>query len=267
MTDYGLVSIITPSYNSSQFIAETIRSIQSQSYKNWELIITDDCSTDNSCEIIESFIHEDSRIKLIRLEKNSGAGVARNTSISASSGRYIAFCDSDDRWYPDKLAKQLEFMSKKNCALTYSSYDICDENNNIMGYVECLPNLNKSQIKRDNGIGCLTAIYDTMKIGKHYMPKLRKRQDWCLWIEIISSCKKAYGIQEPLALYRDRSNSISSNKLEMLKYNYQVYHNFLKKNAVTSLSLLTFKFIPYYFYKKIKQKKDYKNRLSKIKNK
>lgn len=257
-----MVSIITPSFNSSKFIGETIEAIQAQTYKNWELIITDDFSSDNSCEIIESYAAKDSRIKLIRLEKNSGAGVARNTSIQAAKGRYIAFCDSDDRWYPNKLERQLEFMKKKDCALTYSSYDVCDENDNIIGYVECLPNLNKSKIKRDNGIGCLTAIYDTEKVGKHYMPKLRKRQDWCLWIEIISSCKKAYGIQEPLAIYRDRSKSISSNKVEMLKYNYEVYHSFLKKNAVSSFSLLVFKFLPYYFYKKFKQKQDFKKHSS-----
>lgn len=261
MIERELVSIITPSYNCSQFIEETIESIEAQTYKDWELIITDDCSTDNTCEIIENYASKDPRIKLIKLGKNSGAGVARNTSIREAKGRYIAFCDSDDRWYPEKLEKQIEFMKQKDCALTYTSYDVCNENGEITGFVECLPKLNKSKIKRDNGIGCLTAIYDVEKIGKHYMPKLRKRQDWCLWIEIISSCKKAYGLQEPLALYRDRTNSISSNKIEMLKYNYQVYHSFLKKNAVSSLSLLTFKFLPYYLYKKIKQKKDFKKRL------
>jgi len=127
MDNFGLVSIITPSYNSSSFIAETIESILSQTYLNWELLITDDCSTDRSVEIIERYIQRDSRIKLFRLEKNCGAGVCRNRSISEAKGRFIAFCDSDDRWCPEKLEKQLAFMRGKDCALSYTSYMTCDE--------------------------------------------------------------------------------------------------------------------------------------------
>lgn len=263
MGDYGLVSVITPAYNSAKFIAETIESVLAQTYPYWEMIITDDCSTDNTCEIIEGYAEKDPRIKLICLDKNSGAGVARNTSIKAAKGRFIAFCDSDDRWYPEKLERQIVFMKEKDCALSYTSYDVCDEDGKIFGFVECLPSLNNSKILRNNSIGCLTSIYDTEKIGKRYMPELRKRQDWCLWMEIIAACKKAYGIQEPLALYRDRAKSISSNKIEMLKYNYQVYHSFLKKNHIVAGSYLVFRFLPYYFYKKFKQKQDYKKHLSK----
>lgn len=260
MKDYGLVSIITPSYNCAAFIGETIESIISQTYPNWELLITDDCSTDNSLEVISRYCVRDPRIKLLRLEKNSGAGIARNNSISAAQGRYIAFCDSDDRWYPEKLVKQLEFMDNENCALSYTSYDVCDEAGKLSGYVECLKNLSKSTILRDNGIGCLTAIYDTEKIGKHYMSSMRKRQDWCLWIDIINKTGEAKGLRQPLALYRDRAASISSNKVEMLKYNYEVYHTFLKKSPLTSWRILMFRFIPYYIYKKLKQKFDYKKR-------
>ena len=122
-----LVSIITPCYNSAKFIGETIDSIQAQTFKDWELIITDDCSTDNTTEIIERYIAADPRIKLYKLEKNSGGGVARNNSIKAAKGRYIAFCDSDDRWHPWKLAKQLEFMQKNDYAFSYTSYMTCDE--------------------------------------------------------------------------------------------------------------------------------------------
>ena len=262
MTDYGLLSIITPSYNCSSFIGETIESIQAQTYTNWELLITDDCSSDNSKEVIQSYADKDPRIKLLVLDKNSGAGVARNNSIKEANGRYIAFCDSDDRWYPEKLEKQLQFMKDNNCTLSYSSYDVCDENGKIIGYVECLKELTKSKIIRDNGIGCLTAIYDSEKLGKHYMPTMRKRQDWCLWIDIILSGGIAKGLQQPMALYRDRANSISSNKAEMLKFNYEVYHTFLKKSPLVAWSILFGKFIPYYFYKKIKQKSDYKKRLA-----
>ena len=127
MNDFGLVSIITPSYNCAGFIGETIASIQAQTYRNWELIITDDCSTDNSTQVIESYCRQDSRIKLLRLDSNSGAGAARNNSIRAARGRFIAFCDSDDRWTPDKLQLQLEFMTSNGYGLTYTSYDTCSE--------------------------------------------------------------------------------------------------------------------------------------------
>lgn len=262
MEDFGLISIITPSYNCASFIGETIESIQAQTYINWELLITDDCSSDNSREVIQTYVDKDPRIKLLVLDKNSGAGIARNNSIKAAKGRYIAFCDSDDRWYPEKLEKQLQFMQDNNCTLSYSSYDVCDEDGEIIGYVECLKELTKSKIIRDNGIGCLTAIYDSEKLGKHYMPSMRKRQDWCLWIDIIQSGGIAKGFQQPMALYRNRANSISSNKTGMLKFNYEVYHTFLKKSPLVAWLILFGKFMPYYFYKKIKQKSDYKKRLS-----
>ena len=262
MKDYGLVSIVTPSYNCADFIGETIDSILSQTYTNWELLITDDCSTDKSREVISSYVEKDSRIKLFKLEKNSGAGVARNNSIKEAKGRFIAFCDSDDRWYPDKLECQLDFMVKNGYGLTYSSYDTCDENGNINGFVGCLRKLTYPKILRDNGIGCLTAIYDAGKIGKHYMPSIRKRQDWCLWQRIIKEIGEAHGLQKPLALYRVRSGSISSNKIEMLRYNFNVYHQECGYSKPVAAIILGGYFLPYYFYKKIKQKRDYKNRLA-----
>lgn len=253
-----LVSIVTPSFNSSKFIFETIKSIQEQTIKNWELLITDDCSSDNSYEIIKNTFISDPRIKVFKLEKNSGAGAARNNSIEKAKGRYIAFCDSDDRWYPSKLEEQIRFMQEKDCFLSYSSYDTCNEKGEIIGFVRCLPSLNYYKIIRDNGIGCLTAIYDTQKIGKHYFPLIRKRQDWSLWIKIIKEHGDAFGLDKPLALYRVREDSISSNKMEMLKYNYNVYHEILGYNKVKSAMILGLYFMPYYFYKKIKQKIDYK---------
>ncbi len=260
MTDNGLVSIITPSYNCADYIAQTIESIQAQTYRTWELLITDDCSTDNTRERICQYADKDNRIRLFKLDKNSGAGVARNNSIKEAKGRYIAFCDSDDRWYPYKLEKQIKFMQENDCPLSYTSYDTCNETGEIIGYVECLDSLSYAKIIRDNGIGCLTAMYDCKKIGKHYMPSIRKRQDWCLWIDIIKQHGKAYGLKEPLALYRIRSGSISSNKFEMLKYNFNVYHDILKFNRLTSWLMLGGYFMPYYFYKKIKQKLNYRSR-------
>lgn len=262
--DFGKVSIITPSFNCANYIADTIRSIQRQTYTNWELLITDDCSIDSSRQVIKGFTESDSRIKLFKLDKNSGAGIARNNSIKEASGKFIAFCDSDDRWFPDKLEKQLKFMVEGGYGLTYTSYDTCSESGKINGYVKCLPKLTISKIIRDNGIGCLTAIYNAEIIGKHYMPAIRKRQDWCLWIDIIKKHGPAYGLQVPLALYRVRQGSISSNKVEMLKYNYNVYNKVLGFNPLVSCVILGGYFLPYYFYKKFKQKRDYKKRQQKL---
>ncbi|MCH5242926.1 MAG: glycosyltransferase family 2 protein [Muribaculaceae bacterium] len=251
MTDYGLVSIITPSYNSSQFIAETIQSIQAQSYKNWELIITDDCSTDNSCEIIESFIKKDSRIKLIKLDKNSGAGVARNTSIGASSGRYIAFCDSDDRWFPEKLQSQLNFMNAKKCDLSYSSYLLCNETDHIDGIVVGPKHVSLTSMMKDDKMGFLTVMYDVKKLGKIYLPKMRKRQDWAWKLMALKVCKVAYGMKEPLAIYRVRHDSISRNKKTLIKYNIAVYQEIFNWSYLKSLLFFLFCFLPSYFKKRL----------------
>lgn len=257
MVDYGLVSIITPSYNSSDFIVETIEAIEAQTYMNWELLITDDCSNDNSCEIIERYARKDNRIKLFRLEQNSGAGVARNFSIKIAQGRFIAFCDSDDCWYPKKLEKQLAFMIDHEYDFSYTSYDTCNEKGDLIGCVKCLHQLSYLTLIRDNGIGCLTSIYNAEKIGKMYMPTIRKRQDWGLWLNIIKKTKYAYGLQDRLAIYRIRRDSISSNKISMLRYNFNLYHQVEGFSAITSFILLVFYFLPYYFYKKMKQKRNY----------
>lgn len=178
MNTSGLVSIITPSYNSSLFIVQTIESILAQTYTNWELLITDDCSTDNSVEIIEWYCQKDARIKLFLRKCNGGAGICRNNSIQKAKGQFIAFCDSDDYWMPDKLEKQLAFMAKKGCVLSYTSYMTCDENGDMKGIVVCRNTESFFSSKCNNGIGCLTAMYDVRKMGKIFMPTIRKRQDW-----------------------------------------------------------------------------------------
>lgn len=252
MKDYGLVSIVTPSYNSANYIADTIEAVLTQTYPHWELLITDDCSTDNSVEIIEEYAGRDSRIRLQRLEKNSGAGVCRNKSIEVAQGRYIAFCDGDDVWMPQKLEKQLAFMEKRGCALTYSSYMLMDEEGHEKGIAVCRSRLNYNLLKRDNEIGCLTAMYDTEKVGKMYMSSIRKRQDWGLWLEILAKCKVAYGIKEPLAYYRIRSGSISNNKLALVKHNINVYRTILKFPVLKAYLFFLFVFMPTYLWKRLK---------------
>ena len=244
------VSIITPTHNSSEFIAATIKSIQNQSYTNWELIITDDCSTDNTVEIIHKIIQEDSRISLIELNNNSGTGVARNKSIEAACGRFIAFCDSDDLWIPNKLELQLRFLIDQKAAFTYSSYLLQDETRNYIGKVIAPQTISFKKILRNNYIGCLTAIYDTKVLGKMYMPDIRKRQDWVLWISIIKRLKVVEGITEPLAIYTVRKDSISRNKLNLIKYNWIVYSKALNLSPIASL-LYMIQFLYYYARKKI----------------
>ena len=245
-----LVSIITPTFNSGKYIRDTIDSVISQTYPNWELLITDDCSTDATCEIVEKYAAMDSRIKLFRLEKNSGGGVARSNSIEHANGRYLAFCDSDDRWLPNKLEKQLQFMTEKGCCLSYSSYLTCIEDANVSGIVVCKSKLTYKEECRDNQIGCLTAIYDTHPYGKVYFPSIRKRQDWGFMVRALEKCGIAYGMKEPLAIYRLRQGSISSNKMQLIKYNIRFYKEVLHYNHIKAFLKFVFCFLPSYIMKK-----------------
>lgn len=246
-----MVSIITPTFNSERFIKDTIESIIAQTYANWELLITDDCSSDSTCDIIENYVRNDSRIKLYRLEKNSGGGVARSNSIDKAQGRYLAFCDSDDRWLPNKLEKQLEFMKEKNCCLSYSSYLTCvEEDNDVTGIIVCKSSLTYKEECRDNQIGCLTALYDTLPYGKIYFPIIRKRQDWGFMVRALEKCGIAYGMKEPLAIYRVRHGSISSNKLQLIKYNIRFYIEVLRYSYAKAILKFIFCFLPSYIWKK-----------------
>lgn len=247
-----LVSIITPSYNSAHFIEQTIKAIQNQTYSNWELLITDDCSTDNTFDIVKTYADKDPRIKLFKLEVNSGAGIARNNSIENANGRYIAFCDSDDVWLPHKLEKQISFMRATGATLCYSSYMLCTEQGEITGKIMARDKETFFSTKCDDRIGCLTAIYDTTHHGKFFMPSLRKRQDWGLWLTILKKCRVAHGIKEPLAIYRLRDNSISHNKMALVKYNIAVYKTVLGWPTVIAVPFFLFVFMPSYTLKKIR---------------
>ncbi len=226
-----------------------INSIISQTYNNWELVITDDFSSDNTTKIIESYVKNDSRIKLLKLENNCGAGVARNNSIKFAKGRFIAFCDSDDQWEKNKLELQLKFIQENDLVFSFSDYKVIDENNNYQGYVKCPNKLTYKKLLNNNYVGCLTAIYDTEFLGKLMMSKIRKRQDWVLWLSIMKKIESTKGLNTSLAIYRNRSNSISSSKFKLLKYNWSVYNQELGFNKVTSFYYLV-KFIIHYFFKK-----------------
>lgn len=230
-----MVSIITPSYKSAMFISQTINSVLAQTYQDWEMIIVDDVSPDNSNEIIEKYVKKESRIKLIKLEKNSGPAVARNRAIEEARGKYIAFLDADDLWMPQKLEKQIEFMSENDLAFTYSSYNLIDENGNDFGKFITKEVINYNEMLKTCSVGCLTAIYDTQKLGKVYMPNILKRQDYGLWLKILKKSGSTKGMLEPLATYRILKSSVSSNKLNAALYVWKLFREIEKLNIFKSV--------------------------------
>ena len=257
-----LVSVIMPTFNASKYLADSIESILSQTYTNLELLITDDCSTDETRNILKEFSERDKRVKVKYLKENSGPGVARNRSIERAKGRYIAFCDCDDRWMPDKLEQQIAHMRKHDCALCSSSYLICDENDKITGVNISPSHVTLGMLKRDNKIGCLTAIYDIKRLGhKFYMPAIRKRQDWALFLNILKECQICFCITEPLAYYRQRVNSVSSNKFSLVKYNVNVYETVFGYTRLRAYLYFFLIFMPTYYAKVLKRDSDSKRYL------
>ncbi len=235
----NLVSIITPTYNSEKFISATIQSVQNQTYSNWELLIIDDCSTDKTVEIITNAIKLDVRIKLHSLTKNEGTGVARNVGVANSKGCYISFLDSDDLWKPNKLETQLDFMKENNLAFTFSFYECIDEEGNTLNIRKEAPNLTSyKKLFFCNYIGNSTAMYNAAILGKIPINQIRKRQDWMLWLTIVKKIKVAQPAPEVLAYYRVRKNSISASKMELLRYNFNVYYKFHRMNYIASLGCL-----------------------------
>ena len=235
-----LVSIITPSFNSEKFIAETIQSVQNQTYHNWEMIIVDDCSTDKTVSIAEYNADNDNRIKVYKLDKNSGTGIARNTGLEKALGKYIAFLDADDLWKPNKLEIQVNFLRNNNLPFTFSFYDCINEQGTELNKrVESPINLSYRQLFFCNYVGNLTGIYDVNYFGKIAISSIRKRQDWMLWLTILKKVKSAQPIPESLAFYRIRENSISASKVNLLKHNFTVYRRFHGFNLVLSLLCMT----------------------------
>lgn len=243
------VSIITPTYNSSKYIDDCVQSVIAQTFQEWELLITDDCSTDCTRDIITGYTQIDSRIKLFVLDKNSGAGVARNNSIYHAKGRYIAFLDSDDKWMPEKLEKQIAFMEKTKCLLSYTSRLICDENNVVKGIIIAPKRQSFFNNICDDKIGFSTTIYDSNVFGKVYMPSLRKRQDWCMIMNILDKCKIAYGMKEPLSYYRKGQQSLSKKKTDLFKYNIRVYQEVLKWPRIVAVIFFCVVYVPTHILK------------------
>ena len=199
----GLVSVITPTYNCAKFIRETIESVQKQTYQQWEMIIVDDCSTDNTKEIVDKYIKEDSRIKYFCLENNSGAAVARTKAMELANGEYMAFLDSDDIW-PEQIDENGKSLNK---------------------IIKTVPKADYNRVLLDCPVGNSTVMYNVEKMGKFEVPNIRKRNDDALWLQMLKKEKYIYGMRSVLMKYRIRQNSISSNKFKVIKYHWILYRD------------------------------------------
>lgn len=244
-----MVSIITPVYNRQEFIDECVQSILNQTFKDWELILIDDCSTDLSVKKINEYILLDSRIKAYFFNENVGAGVARNKGIEISNGRFISFLDSDDYWHKDKLKLQIDFMLLNNIEFSYTFSYKLDEKDIASKILLPPKSVSSFSLIFNNYIKTPTAIYDTKRIGKIYMPNYRKRQDWGLWFNILKKTNNAYCLGVPLAYFRTSNNSLSNNKFNLVKENFNFYKNFLHKNVLTSFFMMILFFFVHFSFK------------------
>lgn len=220
----NLVSIITPTYNCGPFIAETMDSVLAQSYTDWEMIIVDDCSTDDTRAIVERYQAKDSRFIYHCLEQNSGAAVARTRAMELAKGEYMAFLDSDDLWTPDKLERQLKFMQDHDYAFSCTAYEQIDEQGAPLGKViKTVPKTDYNRLLLDCPVGNSTVMYSVAKMGKFQVPNIRKRNDDALWLQMLKKEKYIHGMPDVLMRYRIRSGSISANKLKVIKYHWILY--------------------------------------------
>ena len=231
----ALVSIITPSYNSAKFIAETIQSVQNQTYTNWEMIIVDDGSSDDTENVVLSILQNDNRIQFHKLSQNSGPAVARNTGIEKASGDYMTFIDADDIWFPTFIENNIKTIQETGIPFVFSSYRRANEQLEFVYSDFIVPKkVSYTDILKSNSISCLTAFLDIKKLGKKYMPLIRKRQDMGLWLNYLKVIPFAHGIQETQAIYRIRENSLSRKKSDLIKYQWQFYREVEKLNVFES---------------------------------
>lgn len=235
----GMVSVITPTYNCAGFIGETIESVLAQTYTNWEMIIVDDHSTDNTEEIVRKY--DDPRIKYKRMNENSGAAVARTEAMKLAKGQYMAFCDSDDLWMPDKLERQIAFMKKKDYSFTCTAYEQIDETSKSLNrIVRPRKKCGYNRLLLDCPVGNSTVIYDVSKMGKFEVPNIRKRNDDALWLQMLKKEKYIWGMADVLMKYRIRQNSLSSNKLKVIKYHWILYRGIEHLSVPRSLFHICF---------------------------
>ncbi|ABZ94447.1 Glycosyltransferase [Leptospira biflexa serovar Patoc strain 'Patoc 1 (Ames)'] len=235
------VSVIMPAYNAASYLEESVNSLLSQSYKDWELLIIDDCSKDHTLDVAKNIAKKDKRIRVIPKEKNSGSADTRNQGIELASGEYIAFLDADDLWESNFLDKMIPFMEENKSSFSFSSYRIIDEN----GFEFCEPFLveQKSFSYRNllhyNRVGLLTAIYHIPTVGKKYFdPSLKSlRDDYALWLDILRDGRVAFANSEILARYRVRRGAATSNKKKVMIAHFKMLRNRENLNIFYALLL------------------------------
>lgn len=255
MQDYGLVSIVMPTWNCARFIGESIESVRRQSYRNWELLVVDDCSSDNTEEIVMSF--GDSRIRYIRNAVNSGAAVSRNRALKEARGRWIAFLDSDDLWLPEKLEHQLKFMVDNGYSFTYHEYSEIDEQGIPLGlYVSGKRKVCKFDMFACCWPGCLAVMYDFYKIGLVQIEDVKKNNDTALWLKIIKK-SDCYLLKENQALYRRRKGSVTPPDIKTkIKWHYILFRKAEKMNPIAAafwmfINILGNSYKKFFYVKKI----------------
>jgi len=252
-----MVSVIIPVYNSQEYIEECIESVLNQTFTDWELILIDDCSDDLSRQFIEEYAKLDSRIKFYYFDDNVGAAIVRNKGIEMAQNRFIAFLDSDDFWHKDKLQLQIDFMLLNNVGFSFTQFFELDKNNKPNKIITPPEIISSFSLLFNNYIKTLTVIYDTKKIGKVYMPNYRKRQDWGMWFNILKKSEKAHCLSIPLAFYRTSNNSLSKNKLQLLRENFNFYRNYFNKTVISSFFMMIL-FLVFHFSFKISGNKKLK---------
>lgn len=222
----GLISIVIPVYNSEKYIRETIMCILDQTYKNWEIVFVDDCSEDTSVEIIERYLQQDERMRLYQNKKNGGPAITRNQGIKKARGRYLAYMDADDLCDVDKLEKQINYMKKTGCAFCFTGYEFAGEDGVRNGKIVRVPQeIDYKYALRHTTISTITVMFDRKQIADEilYMPLDARGEDTATWWKILRNGYKAYGIDEPLSVYRRYSGSRSSNKLEAVYGTWKMY--------------------------------------------
>lgn len=223
-----LISIVTPLYNCEKYIKETIESVVLQSYTNWEMIIIDDCSTDNSIKIITEYTRSIPNIRILRNKQNVGVAETRNIGIREAKGEYIAFLDSDDTWKFNKLQNQLAFMIENDIEFSFSNYDVIDKDNVKLGDVNCnYDKLDFNLLLKKNYIPCLTVMIKSKILKKYRLPKIR-HEDYALWLDILEDNIYAYNVGENLANYRKLDSSLSSNKIKSAIWTWNIFRNYKK---------------------------------------
>ena len=206
------VSVVTPIWNAAATLAETVASVRAQDFEDWEMLLIDDASTDGSPALARALADADPRIQVLTLPENGGPAAARNAGIRAARGRYIAFVDADDLWRPQKLARQIGFMRAGGHALTFSAYRRIAADGRPLGIVRPPVRVDRAELLKGNVIGCLTAVYDSAMVGRLEMPPIRRRQDYGLWLEILSRVPHAHALPEVLADYRVHPGSLSARQ-------------------------------------------------------